>query len=180
MQKEIIVSGFGGQGVILAGALLAQAAIDQNLYTTCLPSYGAEMRGGTANTTVIISDTEIGSPISSSPDILICLNEPSFNRFIPRMLENSIVIINSSMVPKITAKYPASIYYIDATNIADKELGAIKSANLVALGALLKVSNVLSLDNVFKTCETIFKEKQKFIEINKKAIQTGYNRLEGI
>ncbi|MDR0485804.1 MAG: 2-oxoacid:acceptor oxidoreductase family protein [Elusimicrobiota bacterium] len=173
MKKEIIISGFGGQGVILAGSLLAQAAIEQNLYTTCFPSYGAEMRGGTAKTTVIISDGEIGSPISTRPDILIVLNEPSFNKFMPLMRENSIVIANSSMIPQSENKTAFKSYFIPLTDIADKEIGNIKSANLAAIGALIKISQVLSLDNVLKACENVFKKKQNFIEINKKAILAG-------
>ncbi|MDR3048954.1 MAG: 2-oxoacid:acceptor oxidoreductase family protein [Elusimicrobiota bacterium] len=179
MQNEIVIAGFGGQGVILAGALIAQGALEQGMFTTCFPSYGAEMRGGTANTTVIVSEEEIGSPVSARPNILISLNEPSFERFMPKIADNSIVIANSSMIPE-TSKYPIKPYFIAATDIADKEIGNVKSANFVAVGALIKILNVISLENIFKACEKAFQKKPNLIDINKKALQAGFNFIKNI
>jgi 2-oxoglutarate ferredoxin oxidoreductase subunit gamma len=179
MQNEILIAGFGGQGVILAGALIAQGALEQGMHTTCFPSYGAEMRGGTANTTVIVSQDEIGSPVSSHPNVLISLNEPSFEKFMPKIADNAIVIANSSMIPE-TSKYPVKPYFIAATDMADKEIGNIKSANFIAVGALIKILNVISLDNVFKACEKAFQKKPHLIDINKKALQLGFNFIKSI
>ncbi|MDR2426506.1 MAG: 2-oxoacid:acceptor oxidoreductase family protein [Endomicrobium sp.] len=137
MQNEIIIAGFGGQGVLLAGTLLAQAAIEQGLHTTWFPSYGAEMRGGTANSTVVISTDEIGSPLAFNPNALIALNEPSLNKFMPRMIEGSVIIVNSSIISS-GKEYKIKPIFVPVTDIADKEIKNVKTANLVAVGALIK------------------------------------------
>ncbi|MCL2390230.1 MAG: 2-oxoacid:acceptor oxidoreductase family protein [Endomicrobia bacterium] len=198
MYDEIIIAGFGGQGVLLAGTLIAQAAIEQGLHTTWFPSYGAEMRGGTANSTVIVSDDEIGSPIAFNPNALIALNEPSLNKFMPRMTESSVIIANSSIIPQ-NKEYRIKLYFVPVTDIADKEIKNVKTANLVAVGALIKAleincanprrrsagkegdiceledAKVLTLQSALSACEKAFSSKPEFVEINKKAIQAGYN-----
>ncbi|MCL2145213.1 MAG: 2-oxoacid:acceptor oxidoreductase family protein [Endomicrobia bacterium] len=183
MQNEIIIAGFGGQGVLLAGTLLAQAAIEQGLHTTWFPSYGAEMRGGTANSTVIVSNDEIGSPIAFNPNALIALNEPSLNKFMPRMSEKSVIIANSSIIPN-DKEYKIKPYLVPVTDIADKEIKNLKTANLVAVGALIKaleinenVNEILTLKSALSACETAFSSKPEFVEINKKAIQAGYGYI---
>ncbi|MDR3243579.1 MAG: 2-oxoacid:acceptor oxidoreductase family protein [Elusimicrobiota bacterium] len=179
MQNEIIISGFGGQGVILAGALIAQGALEQGLYTTCFPAYGAEMRGGAANTTVIVSKEEIGSPVSAHPNILISLNEPSFEKFMPKIADDAIVIANSSMIPK-DGKHKVKPYFIPLTDIADKEIKNIKTANFIAVGALIKILKNITLENIFKACEKAFQKKPNLIDANKKALQTGYDLISKI
>jgi 2-oxoglutarate ferredoxin oxidoreductase subunit gamma len=182
MKNEIIIAGSGGQGVLLAGTLLSQTAIEQNLHTTWFPSYGAEMRGGTANSTVVISDEEIGSPLTFSPDVLIALNEPSLNRFMPIVKENAIIIANSSLIPS-DIQYKVKPYFIPLNDIADSQLQNIKSANMIAVGALLKVledkhqnkSCFLSIENAFKACQKTFREKTSLIANNEKALQFGYD-----
>ena len=182
MYNEIIIAGFGGQGVLLAGTLMAQAAIEQGLHTTWFPSYGAEMRGGTANSTVIISADEIGSPIAFNPNALIALNEPSLNKFMPRMIEGSVIIANSSIIPS-GKEYKIKPYLVPVTDIADKEIKNIKTANLVAVGALIKAleinsenpSDAVTLKSALAACKKAFSSKPEFIEINKKAIQAGYD-----
>lgn len=185
MQNEIIIAGFGGQGVLLAGVLLAQAAIEQKLHTTWFPSYGAEMRGGTANATVVMSDDEIGSPIAFNPNALIALNEPSLNRFMPKMSKDAIIIANSSIISEKNS-YDISPIFIPVTDIADKEIKNVKTANLVAVGALIKAieksaknkSEILTLESALKACEKAFAAKPKLIDINKQAIQAGYNYVK--
>jgi 2-oxoglutarate ferredoxin oxidoreductase subunit gamma len=190
MQNEIIIAGFGGQGVLLAGTLIAQAAIEQGLYTTWFPSYGAEMRGGTANSTIVVSSDEIGSPLAFNPDALIALNEPSLNKFISRATDNAVVIANSSIIPQNT-KYKVKPYFVPVTDIADKEIKNLKTANTVAVGTLIRVfemcrSNIqqntaekgLTLKSVLSACEKVFASKPQFIEVNKKAIQAGYGFIE--
>ncbi|OEG70234.1 hypothetical protein ATZ36_05455 [Candidatus Endomicrobiellum trichonymphae] len=190
MQNEIVIAGFGGQGVLLAGTLIAQAAIEQGLHTTWFPSYGAEMRGGTANSTVVVSSDEIGSPLASNPDALIALNEPSLNKFISRVIDNTIVIANSSIIPQNT-EYKVKPYFVPVTDIADKEIKNLRTANTVAVGTLIRVLEIrhfniqqntdekgLTLKSVLSACEKVFASKPQFIEINKKAIQAGYDFIK--
>lgn len=172
---EIIIAGFGGQGVLLAGTLLAQSALEQGLNTTWFPSYGAEMRGGTANSTVIISDDEIGSPIAFNPSGLIALNALSLDKFLPKMTKDAVIIANSSIINTEEYKINKNIIFIPISEIADKEIGNIKTANMVAIGALIKALKVPSLDNVLKALNTAFAKKQELIDINIKAVNAGYN-----
>ena len=175
MQTEIIVAGSGGQGVLFGGTLLAQAAVEENKQTTWFPSYGAEIRGGTANSTVVISDSEIGSPIVFNFSVLIALNEQSLNKFLPRAKKGAVVIINSSLVDKKIERDDLKIYYVPASGIADKDIKDIRTANLVALGTYLKKSGILKLSSAQKACETLLIERPKLIGLNQKALELGYN-----
>ena len=189
MYNEIIIAGFGGQGVLLTGTLVAQAAIEQGLHTTWFPSYGAEMRGGTANSTVIVSDEEIGYPIAFSPNALIALNEPSLNKFLPKMTKDAVIIANSSIIPA-DKNYMITPYFVPMTDIADKEIKNVRTANMVAAGALVKAlelcatqsckteREILQLSNVFKAVEKTFYSKPELIDINKKAVQAGYDFIK--
>ncbi|MDR0800427.1 MAG: 2-oxoacid:acceptor oxidoreductase family protein [Endomicrobium sp.] len=192
MQNEIIIAGFGGQGVLLAGTLIAQAAVEQGLYTTWFPSYGAEMRGGTANSTVVVSNDEIGSPLAFNPNALIALNELSLNKFMPRLADDAVIIVNSSIIPQNT-EYKVKPYFIPVTDIADKEIKNLKAANTVAVGALIKALEIrrlniperqntdekgLVLKSVLSACERIFASKPQLIEVNEKAIQAGYDFIK--
>jgi len=172
--NEIIIAGFGGQGVLLAGTILAQSAMEEGLNTTWFPSYGAEMRGGTANSTVIISDDEIGSPIAFNPSGLIALNALSLDKFLPRMSDNAVIIANSSIINKVDYKNK-NIIFIPISEIADKEIGNIKAANMVAVGALVKALNVPALENVLNAVKTAFAKKAGLAELNIKAVKAGYD-----
>ncbi|MDR3112195.1 MAG: 2-oxoacid:acceptor oxidoreductase family protein [Elusimicrobiota bacterium] len=182
MKNEIIIAGSCGQGVLLAGVIITQTAIEQNLHTTWFPSYGAEVRGGTANSTTIISNEEIGSPIASNPDVLVVLNELSLNKFMPTAKEDAVIIANSSLISSNIQCNPKT-YFVALNDIADLEIKNIKSANMVAIGALLKILEkkhqdktcVLTLENAFKACRKIFSQKSNLIESNRKALQAGYN-----
>jgi 2-oxoglutarate ferredoxin oxidoreductase subunit gamma len=184
MQIEIIVSGFGGQGVLLAGLLLAEAAMKEGLYTTWFPSYGAEMRGGTANSTVIVSSDEIGSPLVSNPNALIALNETSFNKFMPKVVNEAIIIANSSAISK-DKQCGIKPYFVPVTDIANKKIGNMKSLNMVAVGALIKAFEIhsgnmcfISIKSIILTCENVFAAKPKLIEINKMAVEAGYDFIK--
>lgn len=190
MQNEIVVAGFGGQGVLLAGTLIAQAAIEQGLHTTWFPSYGAEMRGGTANSTVVVSSDEIGSPLAFNPDALIALNEPALDKFISKVVNNGVVIANSSIIPQ-SAKYKVKPYFVPVTDIADKEIKNLRTANTVAVGTLIRVLEIrrfsvqqnadekgLALESVLSACKKVFAFNPQLIEINKKAIQAGYDFIK--
>ncbi|MDR1720852.1 MAG: 2-oxoacid:acceptor oxidoreductase family protein [Endomicrobium sp.] len=190
MRNEIVIAGFGGQGVLLAGILIAQAAIEQGLHTTWFPSYGAEKRGGTANSTVIVSSEEIGSPLALNPEALIILNEPALNKFAPKAAKGAVIITNSSIIAREGKKYDSKFYFIPITDIADKEIKNLKTANMVAVGSLIKAlkkrfsdtkemketeEETLTLGSILDACEKVFASKQNLIEINKKAIQAGYD-----
>jgi 2-oxoglutarate ferredoxin oxidoreductase subunit gamma len=175
-QTEIIIAGYGGQGLLFAGTLLSQTALEENKITTWFPAYGAEIRGGTANSSVIISNEEIGSPIIANPDILIALNEQSFKKFFPKAKDNALIIINSSLVKDIPKG--KNIVSIPATEIADKELKDVRVANIVALGAYLKASNIMPLSSAKKACETVLADKSKMISLNQKALEIGFNYIK--
>ncbi|GMO67679.1 MAG: 2-oxoacid:acceptor oxidoreductase family protein [Endomicrobiia bacterium] len=192
MQNKIIIAGFGGQGVLIAGVLIAQAAIEEGLHTTWFPSYGAEMRGGTANSTVIVSSDEIGSPVVSIPNILIALNELSLNKFKPKMTDEVVTIANSSIILQDNNHNP-KFYSIPITDIADKTIKNLKTVNMVAVGLLVKLlekdicnsknmkekdEKTLHLESVLSACEKVFESKQQLVEINKKAIHVGYNFIK--
>ncbi|MDR2860794.1 MAG: 2-oxoacid:acceptor oxidoreductase family protein [Elusimicrobiota bacterium] len=182
MKNEIIISGFGGQGTLLAGALIAQSAVEQDLETTWFPSYGAEIRGGTANSTVIVSDDEIGSPVVFHPNALIALNEQSLDKFVPNLMEDAIII--APYENRFNGKF--NYYFVETTKIAEDETKSSKTANMVAVGALLaalenRVQNkepFLTCDSAFKACQKAFAQKPQFIELNKKAILAGYNFIK--
>ena len=175
METKIMIAGFGGQGVLFGGTLMAQAAMEEGKETTWFPSYGAEIRGGTANSTVIVSDEEIGSPIIVSPDILIALNEQSLNKFITKMKPGALVIINSTLIKVRPERRDVTLVEVPASEIADKQVKDIRAANLVAIGAMLKAKNVFSLDSAKKACEAILSEKPKLIKLNQQALELGYN-----
>jgi 2-oxoglutarate ferredoxin oxidoreductase subunit gamma len=174
MQTEIVVAGFGGQGVLFGGVLLAQAALEENLRTTWFPSYGAEMRGGTAKSMVVISDEEIGSPIVIAPSVLIAMNEQSLTKFLPTVQPGSLVFVNSSLVPDPARRPDVRMHLIPATGIAAKEIGDMRTANLVLIGAFLKASGRLSLESAQKACTPVLAEKPSLIPINQKALALGY------
>jgi 2-oxoglutarate ferredoxin oxidoreductase subunit gamma len=136
METSIIIAGFGGQGVLFAGQLLAYAGMDHGRHVTWIPSYGPEMRGGTANCTVIISDAPIGAPIVSNPDIAVVLNRPSFDKYEPTVKKGGLLVVNSSLVTAESRREDIEVIYVPANDIAE-ELGTVKMLNVVALGALL-------------------------------------------
>jgi len=173
MLERIIISGFGGQGVMLMGRLLAYAGMIEGKKVAWMPSYGPEMRGGTANCTVLISSNEIGSPIVSHPKILIAMNQPSLDKFEPNVRENGLIILNSSLIKREVKRKDVNIIKIPADDIAAK-LGNPRAANMVALGAYVKKSGVVKSETIFKALEkALTGPKQKLLDINKKALKQG-------
>jgi 2-oxoglutarate ferredoxin oxidoreductase subunit gamma len=136
MQTEIVISGFGGQGVLFAGQVLAYAAMDAGLNVTWIPSYGPEMRGGTANCTVIFSEEEIGAPLVKNPLAVIALNLPSLDKYEPIVKEGGVLVVNSSLVNREVARKDLNGFGIPANEIAER-LGDRRLANMVVIGALL-------------------------------------------
>jgi len=178
MLIKTIFSGFGGQGVLSTGQMLAKAAMLQDRYVTFLPSYGAEVRGGTANCTVTISDEEIASPISSEPEFVVALNQPSFFRFQSLLQSGGLMLYNSSMVEPAQVRGDIEIRGIPTTELA-KELGNVKVANMVMLGAFIRISNLISFDLLIKNLpEILGKGKVHLLKVNKDAFHVGYNHIK--
>jgi len=174
MLIKTIFAGFGGQGVLSMGLNLAQAAMLEGKYITYLPSYGAEMRGGTANCTVAVSDEEIASPVASSPEFIVAMNQPSLIRFQNQIESGGLFFVNSSLIEAEITRGDIDIVKVPANSIAE-ELGSPRSANMVMLGAFTKKSNLASLSSIIEALKDTLKNKQKLIAINKKALQAGYN-----
>ena len=144
MHTEIILSGFGGQGIMFAGQILSYAAMDSGREVTWIPSYGPEMRGGTANCTVVIADEEIGSPVVKNPDVVLAMNLPSLDKYEPLVKPGGTLVINSSMVDRPAMRADITTLAIPCNEIAE-EIGNPRLANMVAIGALLACTTVLTL-----------------------------------
>lgn len=176
MLIKTIFAGFGGQGVLSMGLSLTQAAMLEGKSVTYLPSYGAEVRGGTANCTVAISDEEIASPVASSPEFVVAMNQPSVVRFQNQIQSGGILFINSSLVETEVKRGDVNIVKVPASSIAEK-MGSPKSANMVMLGALIKKTNLVSLSSIVAGLSDTLKGKQKLVAINEKALNAGYEAV---
>ena len=175
MQAEIIISGFGGQGTLYAGQVLAYAAMDEGKHVTWIPSYGPEMRGGTANCTVVLDEHAIGSPLVREPMSTIILNEPSLDKFQPRLAADGVQIVNASLVAQNLLDTAKRAVYIPVNDMAH-ELGNVKMANMVALGAWLKATGALPLNVVQDALNRVVSAHYaKLISANAKALEQGYN-----
>jgi len=178
MLVGIIFSGFGGQGVLSMGSTLAKAAMLEGKHVTYLPTYGVEVRGGTANCTVVISDEEIASPVASEPEYLVAMNQPSFARFQSILQAGGLLCANSSLVDTESARNDIEIVAIPTTELAEK-VGTIKVANMIMLGALIRASNMISYEAMVENLEPILGAgKAKLIEMNKEALDLGYNYVK--
>ena len=174
MLIKTVIAGFGGQGVMSIGLNLAQAAMLEGKNVTYLPSYGAEVRGGTANCTVVISDEEIASPVASSPEFVIAMNQPSVMRFQNQIQSGGLFFVNSSLVESEISRGDISIIKVPANSIAEN-LGSPKSANMVMLGAFTRRSGLVSLASVIEALKFILGKKQKLLAVNEKALKAGYD-----
>ena len=173
MLVKTLFAGFGGQGVLSMGLNLAQAAMLEGKNVTYLPSYGAEVRGGTANCTVAVSDEEIASPVASSPEFIVAMNQPSMIRFQNQLQTEGLLFINSSLVDAEITRDDIEVVRVPANKMAD-ELGSPKSANMIMLGAFTKKTDLVSLDSIIEMLANILKTKQRLIAINEKALTAGY------
>ncbi len=173
MQTEVIVAGFGGQGVLFAGQLLSYAAMDLNKDVTWIPSYGPEMRGGTANCTVIIADEEIGSPLVRNPKAAIAMNLPSFDKYEPEIAPGGVLIVNSSMVNREPTRTDIQVVMIPGNEIAE-QLGDKRMANMALLGGLLANLPVLPIEAVEKALEAHLPARHhKLLPMNFEALKKG-------
>ena len=175
MLKSIIIAGAGGQGNIFAGEVFAVAVLKENKNVTFLPSYGPQMRGGKSTCTVVISDEEIGSPIISTPDALIVMNEPSLD-FIKNVRRDGLVIINSSLSEYRGQRKDLRIINVNTAPILEK-LNSPKVLNMILLGVCLKAMGIVSIENALAALEEKLKEegKGRFLEINRQALMVGYD-----
>lgn len=173
MQQEIIVSGFGGQGTLFAGQLLAYAAMDSGYYVTWIPSYGPEMRGGKARCTVVVSDEEIGSPLVRRPSAVIALNIPSMEAFEPAVKPGGVLVVNSSLVPRQSRREDIRVIYAPASDMAI-DLGNIRLANVICLAALVRATGVVSLEAVKRALDDHLPERhRRLLGLNKEAMDKG-------
>ena len=174
---EIIMAGFGGQGIMSMGQLLTYAGMLEEKGVTWMPSYGPEMRGGTANCTVVITEEEqVGSPIVSNPDILVAMNYPSVLKFKESIKEKGYLIYNSSLIEnevEVDSVKDVSIYPVPANDIAN-ELGNPRIANMVALGALIELTHVVTIESVLESLKKVLPERRhNLIPLNEKALRKG-------
>ena len=173
MKEEVIMAGFGGQGVMSIGKLLSYAGMKESKEVSWMPSYGPEMRGGTANCTVIVSDNKIPSPLSSKPDSIIVMNLPSLDKFAPKVKSGGTIFVNSSLISKEVERDDVEVIKVPANEIAN-ELGNNKAANMAMLGAYVSNKNIVDLETVKNSLENVLPERRHdLIPINKKALDKG-------
>lgn len=173
MQTEILLAGFGGQGILFAGQLLAYAAMDSGKEVTWIPSYGPEMRGGTANCTVVIADEEIGSPTVRNPKAVLAFNLPSLDKYEPMVIQGGVLIANQSLINRQVQRTDIVHVMIPANEIAE-EIGDKRLTNMVMLGALLHKLPVLTLEVIEKTLEERLPARHKhLLGLNSQALRRG-------
>ena len=175
MTNQILIAGFGGQGVLFAGKLLAYKGMYENKELSWLPSYGPEMRGGTANCSVIISDTPVGSPIVDNPDVLMVMNLPSLDKYENAVTKGGKIFVDSSFIERKVERSDVDAYYIPATKMA-AEAGVPTLANMILLGKLIKETGAVDFDGLEDVFKKIVSAKRAdLIGANLKALELGYN-----
>jgi 2-oxoglutarate ferredoxin oxidoreductase subunit gamma len=177
VHTKTIFSGFGGQGVLMMGYVLAVAGMRDGKNVTYLPAYGAEVRGGTANCTVAIADEEIASPVASSPEFVVVMNEPSLHRFQSVLQTGGGLFLNTSMIESQPVRGDIEVFEIPANTLA-KDLGNDRLTNMVMLGALLRRTRLAPLEMTQTSVEEIFKGKgESIVALNRRALEVGYDYL---
>ena len=173
MLKQYIFAGFGGQGMLLIGKFVAMACMLDGKHVSWLPSYGPEMRGGTANCSVVVSDEPVGSPIINQADAVIAMNLPSLDKFESVVKPGGLLVVNSSLIDRKVEREDVQVVYCDATRIAE-EVGNPKGANVAILGALLEKERIVDTDKMVEAIRLELGERKlKFLEGNKKALFAG-------
>jgi len=171
--KRTIFAGFGGQGVLLMGYVLSHGAMHRGLNVTYFPSYGAEMRGGTANCTVTLSDKKIASPVASNPDILVAMNYPSLEKFESAVAEKGLIFLNTSLIMETPSRSDVEVVRVPTLELAN-DVGSDRAINMVMIGALCGKTGLLALEDTVKGMEAALKGKEKFFELNRKGIERGF------
>jgi 2-oxoglutarate ferredoxin oxidoreductase subunit gamma len=178
MQSEVQFAGFGGQGVMLMGQILAQAAMHEGHEVVWIPSYGPEMRGGTAYCTVVISDRPVGSPIIRNPQHLVAMNRPSLEKFAPTVKKGGVVFVNASIIPIGSGRNDVDELRVPIIELS-QELGNVKAANIVALAAFVARSRIVSFEALIEAVKEKFAGKAKLIPLNLKALEAGRKAAVG-
>jgi 2-oxoglutarate ferredoxin oxidoreductase subunit gamma len=173
MQNDVIMAGFGGQGILLIGKMLAYAGMNQGKEVSWLPSYGPEMRGGACNCTVVISDRPVGSPVIQSPRAVLAMNLPSLDKFEPNLREGGLLLVNTSLINRDTSRDDVNVLNVPANEIAN-ELGNPRGANMVALGAYIGATEAVSLEEIEGVIRETFASKPKVIDVNIEALHRGF------
>ena len=177
MTTKVIMAGFGGQGVVLMGTLLSYSAMVEGKHTTFFPSYGAEMRGGTANCSVVVSDDEIASPVVNQPDCVVAMNIASLEKFESRVRPGGVIFVNSSLIKRKVERDDVEEIRIPANDIAE-ELGNARAANMVILGSILKKTGAVRVDAVIGCLEKVLSERaMALLDLNKKALRRGFEEI---
>ena len=172
---NILIAGFGGQGVLFAGKFLAYAALLEEKQLSWLPSYGPEMRGGTANCSVIISDEGVGSPIVNKPDILVAMNLPSLDKYETEAVPGAVILVDSSLIQRKVARQDVKAYYIPATKMAS-DAGIPSLANMILMGYLIAITGAIPFEIIDQALKKVVSAKhQDKLEVNRKAIELGYH-----
>ena len=175
MTTQVLIAGFGGQGVLFAGKFLAYKGLLEDKQVSWLPSYGPEMRGGTANCSIIISDEPVGSPIVSNPDVLLAMNLPSLDKYESEAVPGSVIIVDSTLIDRKLTRTDVKAFYIPATKLA-KEMNAPTLANMIMIGKMIKESNAVSIDNLEDAMKKVVPAKKAdLMGINMQAVMLGYN-----
>lgn len=172
MQNEVMFAGFGGQGILLIGKILAHAAMEEGREVAWIPSYGPEMRGGTAYCTVVISDRPIGSPIIRNPMYLVAMNRPSLEKFALQVKPGGVILINRSLIPIDSGRDDVDELIVPATDIA-KRIGNVRAANIVALAAFVYRTKIVDFDCMRDCVKGEFLKKEKLLPLNMKAVEEG-------
>ena len=174
MSKEILIAGFGGQGILFSGKFLAYEGLIDGKEVSWLPSYGPEMRGGTANCSIILSDSAIGSPIVSNPDILIAMNLPSLDKYENETKSGGQIFVDSSLIERKIERTDVEVYYIPATKIASDE-GLTGLANMIMIGHMIAKSGIIPEENIEKAMQKVVPAtKQNMFDLNMKAVKLGF------
>jgi len=172
MQRDIIIAGFGGQGVMMIGKMIAYAGMHGGKEVSWLPSYGPEMRGGTANCTVVVADEPVGSPVVASPWTLIAMNLPSLDKFESSVVPGGVILVNKSLISKEVTRTDVHAVYIMANEIAN-ELNNPKGANMVTFGCFIGATDVVSVDEAEKLIRDTFEKKPQLIDVNIECFRRG-------
>ena len=173
--SQILIAGFGGQGVLFAGKFLAYKGLVQEKQVSWLPSYGPEMRGGTANCSIILSDSPVGSPIITNPDVLVAMNLPSLQKFVNDVVPGGQIFVDSTLISAKVEREDVKVFYVPATQLA-KDAGFASLSNMILMGKVMKECDAVAYEGNKETLETFIPAKKaNLIDANCQALQTGYD-----
>lgn len=174
MENRILIAGFGGQGVLSTGELLANAAMLEDRHVSWMPAYGPEMRGGAASCGVVIADEDIASPVVSQPTVLLAMSGPALARFEPAVEPGGLVVVNASLIPEGRGRDDTRVVRVPANDLAEK-LGKVQVAGNLLLGVLIGLTGMVSLDAVLAAMEKVFYKQKKIVPVNRAAIEQGFH-----